>query len=98
MNPKSLLEALNALATWRKLEPLPDEVAELKKRIERLEAQLGSAAAGGLAQCPVCNSMQFKRIASKADETFGWAGVKSDTYRCQQCNHQETRQRDEGAR
>lgn len=98
MNSKTILESLNALAIWRRLTPLPDEVAELRNRIEQLEARLGAASASGLNACPLCNSMQFKRVASKDDPTFGFAGLKIDTYRCQSCGHEETRQRDEGAR
>lgn len=98
MNPKDFLESLNALAIWRKLTPLPDEVAELRKRVERLEAQLGSKSAGGLEQCPICNSLQFKREASKPDPTFGVMGVMQDSYRCLSCGHAENRQRDPSAR
>lgn len=98
MNPKTILEFLETLAIWRRLTPLPDEVKELRSRVERLEAALGAASAGGLQQCPMCNSLQFKREGSKPDPTWGVMGVKLDSYRCASCGHQEERQRDEGAR
>lgn len=91
-----ILKALESSADWKRIKPLPDEVAELRKRIERLEAHLGATSAGGLQQCQICNSLQFKRTGSTVDATFGWAGVKTDSYHCQSCGHRETRQRDEG--
>lgn len=98
MNAKSLIELLDTLAIWRTLKPLPDEVRELRQRVEALEARLGAAAVGGLQQCPLCSSMQFKRTASKEHPQFGFAGIKLDTYLCQKCGHQEERERNEGAR
>lgn len=91
---KDLIESLNALAIWKRLTPLPDEVSELRRRVEQLEARLGAASAGGLEQCPLCNSMQFKRTASRADPTFGELGVMRDSWTCQSCGHLEQRQRD----
>lgn len=98
MNARAILEVLDTLAIWRRLTPLPNEVEELRRRIEALEARLGAAAAGGLAQCPMCNSLQFKRIASKPHPTWGhMAAIKLETYQCQQCGHSEDRERDESA-
>ena len=88
-----ILKALESSTDWKRIKPLPDEVAELRKRVERLEAQLGAKRAGGLEQCPICNSLQFKREASKADPLFGDLGVMQDSYRCLSCGHQENRQR-----
>lgn len=93
---EDILKHLNAMAIWKQLTPLPDEVAELRKRVEQLEARLGSASAGGLEQCPLCNSMQFKRTGSKPDPVMGALGLMRDSYRCQSCGHEEHRQRDVG--
>ena len=95
---KDLLESLNALAIWRRLTPLPDEVADLRQRIEQLEARMGAASVGGLQQCPMCNSLQFRRTGTAPHPVFGRvSGLKVDSYHCQTCGHQETRERDESA-
>lgn len=93
-----VLAALETLPLWKRIKPLPERVDELERRIAELESRSGSASVGGLQQCPLCNSMQFKRVESKPDRHFGRMGVMSDTYRCLSCQHQEDRKRNEGAR
>jgi len=68
-----------------------EEVDELRKRVAALEAKL-EGTSGVL--CPLCHSPDFRIVASGPDPTFGEMGVLSDRYRCGNCQHEESRQRD----
>jgi hypothetical protein len=88
---EDIMHALDRIPIWKRVSALPKEVDELRKRVAALEAKL-EGTSGVL--CALCQSPDFKIVASGPDPTFGDMGVLSDRYRCGNCQHEESRQRD----
>jgi ribosomal protein L37AE/L43A len=90
---EDVIKALERIPLWKRVSALPVEVEALQLRVAALEARLAGKT-GPL--CPLCNTPGFKRISSKEHPDFGFAGLKVDSYVCENCGHKEDRERDEG--
>lgn len=87
---EDIMLALERIPIWKRVAAMPKEVEDLRARVTALEAKL-SGKTGAL--CPMCGSVNFKIVSSGPDSTFGALGMQRDLYRCQDCQHSESRQR-----
>ncbi len=79
----------------------PARVDELEKRLAALEGRLGKTPGDpSLPLCELCLQGRMKTVAVKDDPTFGFAGVKQHTIKCDNaaCGHTDTRQVDPNER
>lgn len=80
---------LDKIPLWKRLKALPQEIEELRARVDELERRLRG---GSGLTCPMCNSAQFVRVST--DDALSQIGYITDHFHCQECGHREQRQRD----
>jgi predicted nucleic-acid-binding Zn-ribbon protein len=80
---------LEKIPLWSKLQSVPSEVADLRARVEALEAAINTTAGG---KCPKCGKMTFRLDHTEADPMFGNMGVQRDVYVCSSCNYSKFEQ------
>ena len=91
MDIQTLRKALETIEGWKDIAGLPAQVAELKARVDALEALVKKNAT--VAVCPLCGTAMV-RVDSGPKGPFAAIGITTDTYRCPGCSHEEERQRD----
>ena len=82
-----IMQLLRDIPVWNDLVKLPKKIADLEKRVEALE----NAKTPSFDTCPSCKRPTFKLISSKPDPMMGEMGVLLRTYKCSDCNFEETR-------
>lgn len=91
---EDVMKALERIPIWKRVIALPDRMDQLERRIAAIEKL---AAGGAIDGCPICNSFGFVRISTRKHPQFGAAGLMLDLFRCEECEHQEERERDVSA-
>lgn len=87
---EDIMKTLERIPAWKRLNALPNEVDELRKRVAELEAKLGPKPGH---ECPQCGELSMRLIGSIPHPEFGFAGPKRDSLRCESCGFQEDRDR-----
>lgn len=86
----SMLSELNTLLekipVWKRLQAMPQEIEELRKRVEQLEAAMQPK---GHDICPRCHQHTFALVRTEQDPTFGELGAQRRVYECTSCKHTE---------
>lgn len=89
----SLLSELNTLLEkiplWKRLQTMPKELDELRKRVEMLESSMQPK---GHDSCPRCHNNTFALVRTEEDPQFGDLGVQRRVYECTSCKHSEFKQ------
>ena len=83
-----ILNLLDKIPAWKKLNALPEKVAALEKRIEELEQAL-SVPPGN--SCPKCHVREFELVESRPHPLMGEAGVVEHIYKCGSCGFSEAK-------
>ncbi len=89
-----LLKILDQIPIWKAVAGLPKRLAELERRINDLESQLGQATAKARVPdarlCPICGATM--RITQETGHpTFSFAGLKVHHMECPECGNAATR-------
>ncbi|MDE1714761.1 hypothetical protein PWG14_19905 (plasmid) [Chromobacterium amazonense] len=89
----SVLSELNTLLEkiplWKRLQSMPQEIDELRKRIEQLESSMQPK---GHDSCPKCHQRTFELVRTEPDPVFRKLGVQRRVYECSSCHHSEFQQ------
>lgn len=82
-----VLEALDRIPIWKRMQQLPDEYEALKARVEALERRLNPAV-GDI--CPRCKEAAFMLISSHLlPGKAGSSGARERLRQCSACQFQE---------
>lgn len=84
---KDVLDALDRIPVWKRMQQLPNELEALRARVEQLEARLKSPSGD---QCPRCRAMSFELIETRPEPgPFGKAlNQQEDLRRCSACGYE----------
>lgn len=83
---KDVLDALDRIPVWKRMQQMPAEIEALRARVEQLEARLRSATGD---QCPKCRAMSFELIETRPEpEPWGSMGAMETVRRCSACAYE----------
>ena len=82
-----IMKALDRIPVWKKLQGVPDQVADLERRVAELEAELNKPLSEK--SCPSCGKQTFFVVGSDPDRTFKSVGGLQRHYQCRECGYQE---------
>jgi hypothetical protein len=83
---EDILSALDRIPIWKRLQELPKETDDLKKRIADLEQQLGGKWPADI--CKYCGERAV-RLSSQIGPIAG--NKMRQSWKCEKCNKVETR-------
>jgi hypothetical protein len=81
---EDMLKALDRIPGWKRLQTVPDEVDELKKKVAALEEKLGGNYPPDV--CRSCGERQARLIY-----TYAADAVVYETWRCRACGADDQR-------
>lgn len=87
---EDVMKALERIPLWKRVSALPEGVDILEQRLATLEKLASGGTPSG---CPICKSATFARISARKHPHFGDVGLMLDLFGCEQCGHQEERER-----
>jgi hypothetical protein len=86
---EDVMKALDRWPLWKRIQGLPDELEQLRERIESLERRLAPATGD---QCPRCREMTFRLVDTKPlPGPVGALGAMQDHFHCSSCDYKTQR-------
>ncbi|NHB94831.1 hypothetical protein C5469_23035 [Photorhabdus cinerea] len=81
---------LEKIPLWKRLQTIPSDVDDLKRRVAELESKINSSSGD---KCPKCSEMSYGLDRTEPDPMFEDLGVQRDVYKCSKCGYETFQQR-----